>query len=53
MRANQHHFSVDVLEFFHVSDGLEVTWAHSCNSRAQLQETLAGEVISIKIIIYQ
>lgn len=48
VRANQHHFSVDVLEFFRVSDGLEVTWAHSCNSRAQLQEALAGEAMMIE-----
>ena len=36
----------DVLEFSNVTDALEVTWAHAVNSRAKLQEALAGEVIN-------
>ena len=47
-KAKQHHFSIDVLEFFNVTDALEVTWAHAVNSRAKLQEALAGEVIFLK-----
>ena len=45
-KASEHHFSVDVLEFFHVNDALEVTWAHAVNSRSKLQEALAGKVIN-------
>lgn len=33
-----------ILEFFNVTDALEVTWAHAVNSQEKLQEALTGEV---------
>ena len=49
--ASGRHFSVDTLEFFHVNDALEVTWAHAVNSHAQLQQALSEEVITLYVII--
>lgn len=44
IRANHDKTTIDALEFFRVTDALEVTWAHAVNSQAKLQEALAGEV---------
>ena len=44
--AGGRHFPVDTLEFFHVNDALEVSWAHAVNSHVQLQQALSGEVIT-------
>lgn len=33
-----------ILEFFNVTDAVEVTWAHAVNSQEKLQEALTGEV---------
>lgn len=37
-----------ILEFFNVTDALEVTWAHAVNSQEKLQEALTGEVMMIE-----
>lgn len=35
---------LSILEFFNVTDAVEVTWAHAINSQEKLQEALTGEV---------
>ena len=48
MRTNQNHVPVDVLNFFHLEDGLELHWAHAVNSHKKLQEALSGRAMMLE-----
>ena len=42
---NNFDSSVDILEYFDLSDGIEVTWAHAVNSQKKLKDALASQMM--------
>ena len=47
-RTNQKHFSVNILKFFDLTDGLELSWAHAVNSPTKLEEALSGKTMMLE-----